>query len=297
MDYSLFFNHLSLPASGKDEAYSLLINSFQGVLRLNQNEDRFILYFDVDYPDDCILSEDFTYGNFKKNLYDNGENDLLTFIYEIEDKTPVIERLLEEDIDVLSQRLPYFEDRPYPDKNLDIFNIAWFEDGIMLSLATEELWQKHTITFASLLNGQHQPDECTVYNISKKEHANFILKDMEPGLQDICPGVIFDANFINWYDECKKEDKNRVKSRLLRCYSKNFKLVRPIIDTLSGSRFPNMKEIRFGNAYAQSGKIRILFAMSPDRKTIILHGFIKHSNKDYPSNIRIADTIFSRYQV
>jgi hypothetical protein len=55
-----------------------------------------------------------------------------------------------------------------------------------------------------------------------------------------------------------------------------------------------MKEIRVGNAHAQSGKIRIFFAMDSNRTANILIGFIKHSN-DYSDYIKRADNLFESF--
>ncbi len=290
MDYSLFFNHLSLPASGKEEAYSLLTDSFQGILNLNQNGDRFFLYFDGNSLDDCQLSQSFTYSDFKNRLSNEGDIDLLTFIYEIEDKSPFLDYLSQEFTEELYQLSSYFEDCPYK-SNLDIFTIAWLENGIMLSLATKEFWRNYTIEFFSYREGEYKPIECEVYNISKKEHANIILDAMEQKIQDVCINAKFTEYFLKWYNSCKEEDKNKIKDKLRHCCENNFQLGRPVIDTLSGSCFPNMKEIRIGNAHAQSGKIRILFAVNPDRIPVILNGFIKHSN-NYTEHIKIADDLF-----
>jgi len=44
-------------------------------------------------------------------------------------------------------------------------------------------------------------------------------------------------------------------------------LGRPHVDTLAGSRFPNMKELRFD---ADGGVWRVAFAFDPERKAILL---------------------------
>ncbi|MBW1650832.1 MAG: hypothetical protein JRJ44_09220 [Deltaproteobacteria bacterium] len=145
MDYSLFFNHLNLPATSEKEAYSLLIDSLQGVLHLKQGGDRFFLYFDGESLDDCELSENFTYGDFKSKLSDD-YRDLQLFIYQIEDKSSFLDNLPEQLTEDLSQISSYFPNRPY-NTNLDIFTAAWLQQGVMLSLATEEFWNSSVIKF------------------------------------------------------------------------------------------------------------------------------------------------------
>ena len=44
-------------------------------------------------------------------------------------------------------------------------------------------------------------------------------------------------------------------------------LGRPLVDTLSGSRHPNMKELRFS---AADGEWRVAFAFDPRRKAVLL---------------------------
>ncbi len=169
--------------------------------------------------------------------------------------------------------------------------MAWLESGVLFSLATEKIWSDYTVSFLVLKDEERKPDKCWIYNISKKRHAKLILDAMEGDVQDICPDAIFTNDFIDWYKGCKKEDKNKIKKTLGHCCENNFQFGRPVIDTLYGSDYPNMKEIRVGNAHAQSGKIRIIFAMDPNRKANILSGFIKHGS-DYTEYIRIADNLF-----
>jgi hypothetical protein len=293
MVFSLFFNHLSLPASNEDKAYTLLFETFQGVLHLNinQDEDELFIYFDGNNFDNCTLAENFTYADFKTKLDHENELDLLDFIQDIEDKSPFIEYISDERLDELAELTAYFKDRPMGICNMDIFNLAWLENGIMLSLATEKLWQDYTISFFLSREGKHEPANCQVYNISKENHADLILEALKENIYDFCPNVRFDDYFVNWYNECKKEDKNKIKNMLKHCCNNNFQLGRPVIDTLNDPEFSQMKEIRVGNAHAQSGKIRLFFAMDSNRKANILIGFIKHSN-DYSDYIKIADSLF-----
>ncbi len=290
MDFSIFFNDLSLPAPSEDKAYVLLFDAFQGILHLNRDDDRFILYFDGNSLDPCQLAENFTYGDFKNRLYDEQEIDLLSFLQEIEDKSPFIDYISNERLYDLADLAPYFKDRPY-DNRMDIFSLAWLESGIMLSLASDALWQDYTISFCVSKLGKHEPAKCQVYNISKKNHAGLILDALEESIYDICPNARFDDYFLDWYEGCKKEDKTKIKHKLKHCCENHFQLGRPVIDTLNDSELSNLKEIRVGNAHAQSGKIRIFFAMDSNRKANILIGFIKHSN-DYSDYIKMAGNIF-----
>lgn len=72
-------------------------------------------------------------------------------------------------------------------------------------------------------------------------------------------------------------------------------LGRPLVDTLHGSRFPNMKELRFD---AAGGVWRVAFAFDPTRSAILLVAGNKRGqpqDRFYAGLIRQADDRFSRY--
>jgi hypothetical protein len=62
---------------------------------------------------------------------------------------------------------------------------------------------------------------------------------------------------------------------------------RPVVDTISGSRHSNMKELR-------SGKLRILFAFDPRTHAVLLIGGSKENRwtEWYEENIPVADDLF-----
>jgi hypothetical protein len=70
-------------------------------------------------------------------------------------------------------------------------------------------------------------------------------------------------------------------------------LSRPHVDTIKGSTFSNMKELRVqhdGNPY------RLLFAFDPQRQAVLLLGGNKRGDKRwYDVNIPIADRRFAEY--
>lgn len=66
-------------------------------------------------------------------------------------------------------------------------------------------------------------------------------------------------------------------------------LGRPQVDTLKGSKFGNMKELRFS---AEEGVWRVAFAFDPERTAILLVGGDKkgkNQKKFYEKLIKIAD--------
>lgn len=72
-------------------------------------------------------------------------------------------------------------------------------------------------------------------------------------------------------------------------------LGRPIVDTVKGSSYKNMKELRPGS----SGKseLRVLFAFDPQREAITLVAGDKAGNwkKWYRENVPIADARFTEH--
>jgi hypothetical protein len=70
-------------------------------------------------------------------------------------------------------------------------------------------------------------------------------------------------------------------------------LGRPLVDTLKGSKFANMKELRFT---WQKNPYRYFFAFAPERKAIVLAGGSKAGDKRfYEVLIPVADACFENY--
>jgi hypothetical protein len=72
-------------------------------------------------------------------------------------------------------------------------------------------------------------------------------------------------------------------------------LGRPLVDTVKGSRYHNMKELRPPSSGAT--EIRVLFAFDPRRKAILLVAGDKAGNWDgwYRKAIPLADTRFTEH--
>ena len=67
---------------------------------------------------------------------------------------------------------------------------------------------------------------------------------------------------------------------------------RPAVDTLNGSRYPNMKELR-----AAGSPFRLLFAFDKQRNAIMLAGGSKasHAQRAYRDLTALADKRFARH--
>jgi hypothetical protein len=70
-------------------------------------------------------------------------------------------------------------------------------------------------------------------------------------------------------------------------------LGRPTVDTIAGSRHPNMKELRV----SKGGAIRILFAFDPRTQAVLLIGGDKTGQwlAWYEEAIPVADDLFDEY--
>jgi hypothetical protein len=72
-------------------------------------------------------------------------------------------------------------------------------------------------------------------------------------------------------------------------------LSRPRVDTLNGSAYPNMKELRIT---LPDGELRVAFAFDPERKAILLNGGSKsgvNQRKFYDRLIRISDQRYASH--
>ncbi len=99
---------------------------------------------------------------------------------------------------------------------------------------------------------------------------------------------VFFAEFSSYSEEVKRELVLRVE------YLKDFghSLGRPYVDTLSGSKHSNMKELRFD---AHNGVWRVAFAFDPERKAILLVAGDKSGTSQsrfYKQLIKKADARF-----
>ena len=105
--------------------------------------------------------------------------------------------------------------------------------------------------------------------------------------------VLFDEVLAEWLGVLDEGLLNEILAHieLLREFGPN--LGRPRVDTVKGSKFPNLKELRIRY---QGDPWRILFAFDPTRAAILLVGANKRGDKRwYEKHIRIADKRFQRH--
>jgi hypothetical protein len=98
---------------------------------------------------------------------------------------------------------------------------------------------------------------------------------------------------IEWIKELDDEAKEAIYHHLLILQEFGPSLGRPYVDTVHGSKFKNMKELRVQN---KKRIFRILFIFDPFRNAFLLIGGDKRNNKKfYIEMISIADSLYANY--
>ena len=101
----------------------------------------------------------------------------------------------------------------------------------------------------------------------------------------------FDNEFKLWQSDL--QDELLAYVQLLSIYGPA--LARPYVDTLKGSKFSNMKELRFN---FENQVWRVAFAFSPSRRAVLLCAGDKkgvNQKKFYAQLIKIADDRFNDF--
>ena len=97
--------------------------------------------------------------------------------------------------------------------------------------------------------------------------------------------------FKEWYESLREEERASVAENVDMLEEYGPALGRPYADTLRGSRYQNMKELRVQH---QGKPYRILFAFDPRRSAYLILGGDKTGDADwYLDAIRRADAIYA----
>jgi hypothetical protein len=105
--------------------------------------------------------------------------------------------------------------------------------------------------------------------------------------------VFLHEEFEQWFDSQDEALKEAIAAILDVLEEEGPRLGRPYVDTVKGSAFTNMKELRVQYA---GEPWRLLFAFDPERTAIILLGGSKQGNKRwYEENIPTADKRFAEH--
>lgn len=107
--------------------------------------------------------------------------------------------------------------------------------------------------------------------------------------------VVFHSEFVPEFARLEGEiqDELLAHAKLLELFGPT--LARPRVDTLKGSRFANMKELRF---QARGGQWRVAFAFDRRRRAVLLVAADKRGREQkrfYRDLIETADRRFKRH--
>ena len=114
-------------------------------------------------------------------------------------------------------------------------------------------------------------------------------------LKEYCPmwDVEFTEEFGTWWESLDEATQEAVAHDVEVLGQIGPGLGRPIVGTLSGSRFPNMKELRTRSARQA---IRIAFAFDPRRRAILLIGGDKSGDRRfYERIVPLADRLYQEH--
>ena len=105
--------------------------------------------------------------------------------------------------------------------------------------------------------------------------------------------ILFDEDFAAWLVGLEADVRNQILAHANLLREHGPQLGRPHVDTLEGSAFTNMKELR---VQFRGEPWRILFAFDPNRAAILLVGGNKQGDKRwYRTHLPIADERFRRH--
>lgn len=105
--------------------------------------------------------------------------------------------------------------------------------------------------------------------------------------------VYFSERFEKWLLQQDIKIQEDIMAYIGLLEKRGPQLSRPYADTIQGSQFPNMKELR---VQSQGNPYRLFFAFNPQREAIILIADNKKGWKDqdfYKKWVPIADQIFA----
>lgn len=104
--------------------------------------------------------------------------------------------------------------------------------------------------------------------------------------------VEYTDSFGTWWEQLTEDEQERIAAAVELLQEVGPSLGRPIVDTLEGSRHPNMKELR-----PRGGHLRVLFAFDPRRTAILLTGGDKSGQwrRWYEKAIPEADDLYDEH--
>lgn len=107
--------------------------------------------------------------------------------------------------------------------------------------------------------------------------------------------ILETTEYAAWFEALTRKQQDAVLRRVQSLSEVGPALGRPYVDSLRGSRFKGLKELRI----ASGGHLRVLFIFDPSRRCVLLLGGDKSRdnmwNDWYTSAITRAETIYERH--
>jgi hypothetical protein len=290
MDHVICVNQNSFPAENTKSGTQLFEDALQGVLELQGTSDRFLFYLDSNNGNlfDFEIAINFTYQQFIETC---GDNDLALFLSEVEDKSPALDSLSEEQIEEMAANNFYVPNEGIDDYP-DVYALAWAVSGYLLSIATHGRWSNGTINIARTDDqGRYINEFLTLKNISSQAHGLAHYQAFnEVDLKMLLSPHIISEPLLLWFSQQTPENKTRIIDKTRLAYNRKFDGGEPLFKTLIDG--DGLREIRM-SAYA-GGAIRILFKPFKEQTQALLFGFIKHNNSEgYKIAIKQSHKIYS----
>ena len=129
--------------------------------------------------------------------------------------------------------------------------------------------------------GISKPETCHLTHMCSKAYSSRVSW-----------AILLHPEVADWVDSLGEADYQQVLAVLDALAVDGPALGRPFVDTIKGSRYPNMKELR-----PRGGALRMLFAFDPERQAVVLVAGDKSNRwtQWYRENVPIADDRFEAH--
>lgn len=107
--------------------------------------------------------------------------------------------------------------------------------------------------------------------------------------------IILQEPLLNWLDTLVEDDLLKIYATLALLSEEGPQLGRPYVDTLEGSKYPNLKELR---VQSKLSVFRLFFIFDPIRQAIVLCGGNKKGKQEkrfYKEMIALAEQTYDNY--
>src|SRR5690554_298459 len=242
MDLIFCINTNSFPAESQQSGIVLFDDAIQGVLALTADgQARCQFYYDSNAePLSALeLSKGFTFEDF----LDASDPDLQLFLLEVEDKSPALDALTEDQIEEMAA-YSFYQPGQAMDPLPDVYALAWITSGYLLSLATEPKWCNETVNICKAdEQGRFVDDILLLKNVAQREHGRHHFDQLHSiDLDVILSEHLTSGEFKEWFAKLDADNQKIVAEKLKLAVEKRFQGGKPLFDSLSNSEA--VREIR-----------------------------------------------------